>query len=160
MLYIANATRQHIIFHYRVPEHTRAFFVRIPSGGQEKLGKHWSGEQLKAVCDQLVLIGGKRVPEISGKMEGFSGLVFSDEKPVKAEKIEQASEVVLDMAEKRSVDVAQKAARTFDLTTRESKGRGRRLAKETAVEVMQEPVPGERPTGDEVNFKHVVSAEA
>jgi hypothetical protein len=156
MIYLANATRQHYKFFYRVPENKRSFFVDIPSGYQERIGKDWSPEQQTSVIAQLEAIGAKQVPQISGKMENFSGLVYSTSKPVSEDKIHQANEVVISDAEKRSIDTAQKAARTFDLTTREKKGKGRRLARETSVEIIEEDKPGEKPTSDKAHFKQVV----
>jgi hypothetical protein len=156
MIYIANATRQHYKFFYRVLEHKKTFFTDIPSGHQTQLGKDWTVEQQKNVVSQLEAIGAKQVPEINKKMDGFAGLVFSIGKPVSEDKIQQANEIVIAYAEKRSIDTAQKAARTFDLTTREKQGNGRRLARETAVEVIEEPEPGAKASKDRTHFKQVV----
>ena len=161
MLYIANCTRQHLKFHYRVPEKPKLYMIYIPSGCQDfpRDSGGWSKEQTAAVIEQLEKCGAKEVPEIGRNLTGFSGIVFSTKDPISEETIEQAHEVVLNLAQKRSVDSVQKAARTFDLVTRENFGRGKRLARETSVEIIEEVPPGEKPSSDAINFKHTVSAE-
>lgn len=84
-LFIANLTKQHQTFLYRVLEervpggHSRHQEIAI--GTQVMLPDDMSTEQINAIVDHHKLYGIKSVLE-ARKIKGFTGLVYSIEKPV------------------------------------------------------------------------------
>jgi hypothetical protein len=157
-LYIVNCSRQHLNFNYRLIECRQPYFLIIKSGHQEMLPgwDKFNDKERDYVIEQLERNGAVEFSAINQKPDDFSGIMFSTGRPATSEKIEQGSEVVLDLAEKRSVRAATLAAESFDAQTMEGGTRGRRLARITEVEIKQESLPNERFTGDEAHFRRIV----
>lgn len=84
-LFIANLTKQHQIFLYRVLEesvpggHSRHQDIAI--GTQVMLPSDFSTDQINAIIDHQKLYGIKSVEEAQ-QIKGFTGLVYSIGKPV------------------------------------------------------------------------------
>ncbi len=147
MLYISNTTKHHHRVCFRIPEHNRFQVVEIPSGHQVALGKTWSQAQRDAVIKQLQTYGAREVNE---KLERVTGLLYRVEKVVKSEEILEGHAAVVDMQERRSAAEATKSALAFDQSSRKG---GRRVAKITEVEVVQDLPPKTRPSGDEIKMR-------
>lgn len=157
-LYIANTTKQHWNHSFRVPEMNRPVFVRIESGTQIELGKNWGSEQTECIIRQLEKFGARRASEVSGKLENFPGIFYSH-RVISEDDIVAGHEAVVDGQERRSASEATRSALAFDVATRDKKGKGRRLAKVTEVEVRQDIPRNEKPTGKEVNLSISVSED-
>lgn len=158
-LYLANTTKQHWNHCFRPPEATRFHMVQIPSGQQVELGHNWSKDQMEAVIRDLERFGARPVVDANGKMDNFPGLLYSTTKPISEDKIVAGHDAVVEAQEKRSASEATRSALAFDSTTRANKGRGKRLAKVTEVEVKQDLPRNQKPTGNEVNFSVGVSED-
>lgn len=159
MIYLANTTKQNWNHCYRAPETNRAQMVQIPSGRQAEIGEHWSASQTEAVIRELEKFGARPAVDANGKLDKFPGLLYSTTKPIKEDQIVSGHDAVVEMQEKRSAEEAVNSAKAFDTTTRANKGRGKRLAKVTAVEVKQDLPRGKKPSGEEVDFSMTVSED-
>ena len=89
-LYIANTTKQHADFYYRLPEVPGApRCQRIPIGGQVKISGSLSTPDIDAIIAQHAPYG--MVPaDALDTIRGYVGLCYSVGKPVPAHKIERA----------------------------------------------------------------------
>lgn len=160
MIYLANTTKQHWNHCYRAPESNRAQMVQIPSGQQAMIGQQWTKEQTDAVLVELEKFGARPAIDTNGKLDKFPGLLYSTSKPISEHQIHAGHEAVVEHQEKRSAEEAVRSAKAFDVSTRAQKGRGKRLAKVTGVEVHQDLPRGQRPTGNEVDFSVTVDESA
>lgn len=154
MLYIANATKQNITHCFRAPETGRAQMVEIPSGQQQAIGQSWSTAQTDEVIKHLEIYGAREAKTIKSKTENFSGMIYSTGAPVKDHQIVAGHEAVVDNQEHTSAEEATKSALAFDMSNRvkSGKSKGKRMAKETSVEVKQDIPKNEKATGQEVDF--------
>lgn len=158
-LYIANTTKQNFNHHFRIPEKTRAYFVRIESGTQVRVGDEWNTAQQDKVIEQLERYGGRKASAVSGNLENFPGIFYSSDKPISESQIVGGHEAVVDGQERRSAAEATKSALGFDAANRDRKRGGKRLAKVTEVTVQQDIPRNEKPTGKEVHFSVGVSED-
>ncbi|MHB8388251.1 MAG: hypothetical protein ACYDBH_01560 [Acidobacteriaceae bacterium] len=149
MLYIANATKQVLRLHLRVPENTRTLVLIIESGTQAGIGKEWNIEQTESVITQLCRYGARNARDIEKPME-FSGILYHD-RPITEDNIANSHDDVMEEAHNRSVAEITKAALSFDASQRD-KQTNKRKARVTSLEVEQEVPPGERKRGNEVHF--------
>ncbi len=154
MLYIANATKQSLTHCFRAPETGRAQMIEIPSGQQQAIGKDWTISQVDSVIQHLEIYGATEAKTVKGKNKGASGIIYSVDKPVKDHQIVSGHDAVVDNQERTSAAEATKSALAFDASTREKSGRGKgkRKAKLTSVEVKQDIPARDKPTGTEVDF--------
>lgn len=92
ILYLANTTKQHHLFNYRLPENSQLFQVTIPAGGQVKLPhEDLSIDQLGYVIkqhEQYGLIDQKNI--IS--MRAYTGLCYSIGKEIDMRRVRHAIE--------------------------------------------------------------------
>lgn len=145
-LFIANATRQKVHIHCRLPENKRITMIEIRSGEQWQSGTELTQSQISAIVAHLDLFGGRPLSSFSGKeLKGFSGLIYAD-RPIKTDSILAANEVVMDQAQDRSVATATANALAQDLILNGADGE-RRIAKTTSIEVVEEPMKGETRRG-------------
>lgn len=158
-VYLANTTKQHFIHHFRLPERHDVLRVTVYSGGQEELGKQWSPSQTQSFIEDLQRYGARHRDEVSGKMDNFTGLLYSTSKPVTEDQIVEGHEAVMDAAAKRSAEEAKKGALGFERSTRNPRKLRERTAKVTEVEIKQESPRGQKATGDEINFKMTIGDE-
>jgi len=158
-IYIANTTKQNFHHHYRLPEMTRPFYVRLESGNQIKIGEDWNTTQTNDFIKRLEKFGAQKASSVSGKLENFPGLFYSTDKPISESQIVGGHEAVVDGQERRSAAEATKSALGFDAANRDRKRGGKRLAKLTEVTVKQDVPRNEKPTGKEVEFSVGVSED-
>ena len=157
MLYIANTTQQTFRFMHRGPEMVRDLVLDIPSGMQHVCGENWNKQQLESAINHLERFGGRSVTDSRIKPDEFDGLMYSVDKPISSDRIHDANEVFKIKQQQRAVNEATKSALAFDVATREGKkANGKRLAKVSEVEVVQDIPAREKPTGNEVQFKVTV----
>ena len=159
-LYIANTTRQHHTIQVRVPESNRVLLIHIRSGHQWESGTNLSETQLSAIVAHLELFGGKPVSALRGpKGKGFSGYIFSN-KRIDVDSIMSGNEIVLDEAQDRSVETATASALANDIIINDAgSGRGKRLAKVTGIEVVEETAKGKRSSGKEMHMSLEVTPQ-
>lgn len=138
-LYIANCTRQNFILNVRVPE-GKVMRIDIPSGHQVHFPTSLNPDAKEHVLHQLHRYGGRPRADVRGKLENFTGIVYSLDKPISEDEIVGANEDQLDAAQTRSVEQATRSALASDLANRESQkgsGRRKRKAKSTGVSVVR-----------------------
>jgi len=157
-MYIANTTKQHYRPNFRVPERTRIHVVNIPSGQQVKVGDDWNAAQTDSVVKQLEVFGARPARDASGKLQKYSGLLYSLDKPIPVGKIEAAHEALVNEQDQRSADELTKGALGFDAALRDKRTR-RRGAKVTSLEVSQDVPPFSKATGKEIKFGVTVTPD-
>ncbi len=112
-IWLANTTRHEINYEIRVPEMNRLLLIRISSGRQEEV-KNLMPDQERSVIDHVRRYGGMSRSELHGKIKGYSGFAYSQDKPFNMDEFNYGWEEVLDAAESRSVVEATKAALATD----------------------------------------------
>ena len=157
MIYIANATKQLFRFMHRIPESGKVLMVDIPSGRQMPIGENWNPQQIEAAISHIERFGGRSVNDSRINPDDFDGVLYSAGKPVTSDKIASAHDVLVEKQEKRSATEATRGALAYDKANRDK--HGKRLAKVSEVEVVQDVPAREKPTGNEVNFKLTVSPD-
>ena len=142
---VANTTKQVVHFHFRLPEHSRLFDVKIPIGGQERVYKaDASTPEVDAIERQLREgLGAVRADEVD-RTRTFIGITYSIDKAVKAEVIERAvahnDDVLSDRGREQRVNSA--VAISSMLTNEEADaGKPRSTFREVTIE--EEAKPGE-----------------
>jgi hypothetical protein len=159
-IYVANGTKQRLKFHYRLPESARIHELEVHSGHQQVIGAEWTQQYVDYFIWQLENAGFKRSHDTNGRMENFSGWMYSLDKPTTATEIESGHEARVEAQEKISAIEAQRGALAMDQANRLPKDRRKRLAKVTTVEVEQETDPRGSPIGNEVKMSVSVDASA
>lgn len=159
-IYVANGTKQRLKFNYRLPESNRIHELDVHSGRQEPIGENWSASHIEYFIKQLEHAGFRRSSETNGRMENFSGWMYSLDKPTTTTQIESGHEARVEAQEKISAVEAQRGALAMDQANRAPRDRRKRLAKVTTVEVEQEIGPRDSPTGKEVKMSVSVDANA
>ena len=149
-MYICNATTQTWMPNFRVPEMKRVHVARIFSGQQVEVGRDWNSVQLQSVIEQLERFGAKNIKDVKHAHK-FSGLLYSLDKPVKVDLIEEGHSDMVEEQSKRSVQELTKSALGFDAALRDKKTR-RRTAKATTLEITEDLPPRSKPSGREVKF--------
>ncbi|OYY59041.1 MAG: hypothetical protein B7Y55_01135 [Polynucleobacter sp. 35-46-207] len=128
--------------------------IDILSGKQVELGAKWSPEQLSEVIAHLELFGVRNASDSRIKLSEFDGYLYSTGKPITSDSISMAHEKLVEKQERVSASEATKSALAFDATSR---GRGgKRMARTSEVEVIQDIPSREKPTGKEVAFSIAV----
>lgn len=138
-MFIANTTRQHHRFAYRLPEGNKVLIAEINSGGQLEIGQDFTPEQISAVVRQLERFGAREAKDARRSLRDFDGgILYSIDKPITRPEIEYAHEQNLDSAQDRSVRQATRAALASD---QRDKKTGKRLSRATTVEVEEKDDP-------------------
>lgn len=159
-IYVANGTKQRLKFNYRLPESTRIHELEVHSGRQEAIGDGWTDTNIDYFIKQLEHAGFRRSSETNGRLENFSGFMYSVDKATTATQIESGHEARVEAQEKISAVEAQRGALAMDQANRLPRDRRKRLAKVTSVEVEQDIGPRDTPTGNEVKMSVSVDAGA
>lgn len=159
-IYVANGTKQRLKFNYRLPESTRIHELDVHSGRQEPIGEGWSDSHVEYFIKQLENAGFRRSSETNGRLESFSGFMYSIDKATTETQIRSGHEARVEAQEKTSAVEAQRGALAMDQANRLPGDRRKRLAKVTAVEVEQDIGPRDAPTGKEVKMSVAVDASA
>lgn len=160
-LYLSNPTKQARVFQYRLDitrDGSGPISIDIPSGGQVALGENWSADQRDYVMRQLHRIGARDAAEAHGHLGKFLSLIYRIDFPVDSGEIEMAHEQVVKTQEDRSVEQATKGVLAFDRNANGGRG-GRRLARVTEVEVVEQTAPNARRTGNEIEFSMSVDPQ-
>lgn len=172
VLYLINCTAQHFTFNFRDPRgggitaDGRRFLgkvisLRVASGQQEPvgLGVNWSREEEHRVIEQIEQVGARSLSEISGNMDQFGGLMYSDGLPASEADIKEAHRKAIETAHFRSAIMATRAALGFARRARTNDRHARAPgARMTEVEVVQQAVPGESMI-DPVDFSIAVDPD-
>jgi len=159
-IYVANGTKQRLKFQYRLPESNRIYELEVHSGQQAPIGDQWSQQHVEYFIWQLENAGFKRSHETNGRMENFSGWMYSLDKPTTETQIEAGHAARVEAQERVSAVEAQRGALAMDQANRAPKDKRKRLAKVTMVEVEQESDPRGTPTGNEIKMSVSVDATA
>jgi len=157
-LYVSNPSRLNWRFAYREPVNNLMNFIELASGTQTEVGHKWNAEQQASVIEQLERFGARDAAEAHGRMGKFSGLLYRDRGVISSNEIEMGHEAELVTREERSRSEVVKDALRFDRGARRA-NKQRPGAHETQVMVKTELAPGQRPSGDEINFDLTVSPE-
>jgi hypothetical protein len=155
-LFIANTTKQNFHHHFRVPEMTRPYFVRIPSGSQVQIERRFGPDSERVIIEQLQKYGARNAKDVSGRLEDFPGIFWRQDRPINEGEIVAGHDAVVDAQERRAAAESSKSALGFDAAHRDRKTR-RRGVQVTEVEVVQEVPKGEKPRGNEVSLHVTVS---
>lgn len=161
-IFIANCTKQHLDHHYRPPEHSgKARLIQIPSGQQREIAQGASSVTVEALVRHLDQMGFVEASTVNGKISEFSGYLYRVGRPITETNIVEGHDQLVETLEMRSAKEATRSALAFDSSTREKggKGRGERLARTTAVEVVEDVPRGRKATGQEVNFSLSVTPD-
>lgn len=157
-MFIANTTKQHYKIDLRVPELTRLVIVDIPSGTQVELGKTWNALQADAVIQHLERYGGKNVKDMGHRIKHFAGILYSTDKPITADRIEDAHEDVVEEQELRAKREFTKNALGLDAALRDKRTR-KRGTRATTLEIQEVVPPNTKPTGKEVTLGVTVAPD-
>ncbi len=136
-LFIANSTRSRFVLNVRVPEIQKIMRLEIPSGHQCSFPIDMNQGQLDDVLKQLERYGARKRESVHGKLQDFTGLVYSLDKPISADEIKAGNEQQLDAAQDRSVKQATRSALAAELSFRDPKAKSKRSAKSVGVEVLK-----------------------
>lgn len=109
-VYVANPTRQHREFHYRVLEVADARFLSIRAGAQEVIPGDFEGQGLEYVLRQLRTIGGVEVRDLSAMGTGQAVLFKVDRKPMSSDQINSGVEKNQKVRQDLSDEEAERAA--------------------------------------------------
>lgn len=165
MIHVANDTKQNHILYYRLRggeggQLLGPYTVTIPTGGQVAVGQDWDESNHNFFIQQIERHGAKDMRDLDRSVKRHTGLLYSFDKPVPKERIEEGHSQVVETQKKRSAEEATKAALAYDRVANGLSRRGtRRNARSTEVEVEQQVDPRERPTGDEIHFRMGVDTE-
>ena len=162
ILYLSNPCRQEVQFFYRtektaIPSGPKS--IMIPSGGQVELGHQWSDDEFDYVLVQIEALGGRDASEAHGHLKKFTGLLFRVGLPVDEDEILMAHASVTRATEDRSVAQATNSVAAFDKRAN-MKGKGRRLARVTGIEVEELKEQGARVTGDEMHLNMEINPDS
>jgi hypothetical protein len=160
IIYVANGTKQRLKFNYRLPESNRIHELDVHSGRQEPIGEGWTDTTVDYFIKQLEVAGFRRSTETSGRLDNFSGWMYSVDKATSETQIRSGHEARVEAQEKISAVEAQRGALAMDQANRLPGDRRKRLAKVTAVEVEQDIGPRDSPTGKEVKMSVSVDSAA
>lgn len=160
IIFVANGTKQRLKFNYRLPESNRIHELDVHSGRQEAIGDGWTDSHIEYFIKQLDRAGFRRSSETNGRLENFSGWMYSIDKATSETQIRSGHEARVEAQEKISAVEAQRGALAMDQANRLPKDRRKRLAKVTQVEVEQETDPRGSPTGNEVKMSVSIDANA
>jgi hypothetical protein len=160
IIYVANGTKQRLKFNYRLPESNRIHELDVHSGRQEPIGEGWTDTTVDYFIKQLDVAGFRRSSETNGRLENFSGWMYSVDKATSETQIRSGHEARVEAQEKISAVEAQRGALAMDQANRLPGDRRKRLAKVTAVEVEQDIGPRDSPTGKEVKMSVSVDSAA
>jgi len=136
-LFIANCTRSNFIFNGRVPESNKTIRLDLPSGTQRSFPIDLNQGQMDGIVEQLRRYGARKRSDVHGKLENFTGLVYSLDKPLTKDEIVSAHEDQLDDAQNRSVSQATRSALASDLNFRDKGYKGKRTAKAVTMAVLK-----------------------
>jgi hypothetical protein len=152
-LYVSNPSRQHVMFYYRTTQHKRSPDVlQIASGGQIEVGQKWSDGDRVTFIEQIRRHGGRSAGEVHGSLARFNGLVYRENVPVGVDEIEIAAEAMIATKNTLTAEAITNTAAGFDRSANGG-GRGKRKAVVTETMITQVVPPGERPKGNELDFK-------
>ncbi len=85
-LYVANTSKQHNHFYYRLPEDPVARYEEIRIGTQARIGGDLSHEVIQRIIKQHEVYGLRPESELKNA-KGYVGLCYSVDKPVKMESL-------------------------------------------------------------------------
>lgn len=159
-IYVANGGKQRLKFNYRLPESNRIHELDVHSGRQEVIGESWTDTTVEYFIKQLEHAGFRRSSETNGRLENFSGWMYSVDKVTTETQIRSGHESRVEAQEKISAVEAQRGALAMDQANRLPGDRRKRLAKVTQVEVQQDVGPRDMPTGNEVKMSVTVDSAA
>lgn len=108
-LYVANATRQVLEFHARIPEIKRTVVQRIPPGSQQQIAGDLNQPQIDAIVAQHAKYGMIPVDEID-RTRDFIGICYSVDKVILVTKIQRAMQVNNAVLTERGKKIRQDAA--------------------------------------------------
>jgi len=167
-LYISNPSTQTKVFFYSLPSDVPGrmkgpYSLMIQSGRQEVIGTGWPDDHVHSLIEQIERDGGRETTELKGAgLKRFNGLLYQIGKPVEPDLIREAHEADVKTREDRSVEMTINSAlaadrvanadREPDGTVKFTPAGGQRKARGTKIEVIEQKMPGERRTGEEVEF--------
>jgi hypothetical protein len=124
-LYIANTTKQHVHFYYRLPEEPTPRFDEIRVGAQARIGGDLSHEVIQRIIKQHEPYGLRAEAELP-RAKGFVGLCYSIDKPVKLDSLygtfESNDTALNERAEERREESAAAIAEGIQSTLQASGG--------------------------------------
>lgn len=110
-LYIANATRQNYEFTYRLPEAPGAKVQTIPVGGQVIIaGGNLTTTDVDYILSQYKQYGLVSAEEMDNGRVPFSGLAYSLERPISADRLEKAMNRNIQNLVERGKKIMEEAA--------------------------------------------------
>lgn len=122
-LYVANCSKQHHDFLYRVPETMQVKLQQIKAGQQARIGnREFSPDQIQKIVSDHKPYGLVPASEVKNA-KTFVGQCYSIDKPLTLDTILMGfgnnDDVLKDVAERRREDVAEKVVATIASTMRQ-----------------------------------------
>ena len=144
-LYIANASEQDHIFHWREPEQARIFNMPIPAGTQVKVLSGKSEMLVNGVIDQHKVYGLVAFSELHNVKDAKVQLVYSIDKPLPVDTYSWAQEINEDINFKNVQLEKEKMAYGFTKSL-EQNPELRQGIKEVELSIVEEipPEPGRK----------------
>jgi hypothetical protein len=112
-LFIANTTKRHHDFDYRIPENPKLIRQSIRAGEQVRIGGDLRSEDIQAIIDQHIQYGLISANDVKRSAD-FVGLCYSIGKPVPAANVMTAFEQNDGVLTKRGEEIRKAAAIAFD----------------------------------------------
>lgn len=157
-LYIANCTKQHQDFQYRIPETGKITQQHIAAGAQAIIYKDASVHELEAIVVQHAHYGLVTDRE-ARKTKDFVGLCYSIGEPVKLDTIAEVMEHNDQALEQRSQEVREESVQATEHQMREglqeTTGNGEGMS-DVSVEIIEQKAPNDN-SGE--TFKQTIASE-
>ena len=133
---VANTSRRNWEVRHYIRETGKNILMVIPMGHQEEI-KHLTPKEQEAFIAHLRRFGALERTEVHQKHQGFEGLVYSMDRPLREEEFRAGNEEVLDEAQSRAVVEATRSAVAGDVAVAKQT-RGKRMVGDTEVAMEQE----------------------
>lgn len=156
-LYIANCTKQHQDFQYRIPETGKLTAQPIPVGQQIMVYKDTNRHELEQIVAQHEVYGLLPVSE-ARKAKGFVGLCYDYDKPVSMEVVVETVEHNDEALEQRSQEIREDSVAATEHQMKEQVQQAGGDAEDVSgleVEVVEQKAPND-PNGE--TFKQTIAS--
>lgn len=145
-LFIANCTKQHAEFAYRIPETGKLTSQPIQAGQQIIVYKDAPKHELQAIVDQHSQYGLVAAKDVK-RTDTFIGMCYNFEEPVDIEYVMLAAEHNDEVLEQRSQQIREDLTSTIDHQVKTAAQELGSAAKDVTVEITEEMKPGQSGEG-------------
>lgn len=154
-LYIANCTKQHADFVYRIPETGKMTQQHIQAGQQILVYKDCPKHELEAIIAQHTGYGLVSAKDVK-RTHAFIGMCYSFDTPVDVETVMIAAEHNDEVLEERGQTIREELTGAIDHQVKTEAQEAGTAAKNISVEIAEEQRPGQ--SGE--TFKQTLAVES